>query len=226
MPTIVAPVKAGSQPPGERFRTRRARVARRGGGEGSPGPYDAAIEEIRTERLIVRALRRGDLPAFVAYRREPSIARFQSWEATYSMLDGERLIAEQGDVEFGQPGPWLQLGLEDRRAGSLVGDCAVRVMSAPPRTAEIGVTLAPESHGRGLAREAVQAVVTILFDHHRLDRIVAEVDERNRPAQRLFEHLGFRLEARLLDADWFKGAWATLRIYAVLESEWTTAAAR
>jgi RimJ/RimL family protein N-acetyltransferase len=53
-----------------------------------------------------------------------------------------------------------------------------------------------------------------------MHRVIAQVDDRNLPAQRLFEGLGLRMEARLVDADWFKGAWTTLHIYAVLENEW------
>jgi len=34
------------------------------------------------------------------------------------------------------------------------------------------------------------------------------------------ELLHFRCEGRLLDANWFKGEWSTLRIYVILEHEW------
>jgi hypothetical protein len=32
----------------------------------------------------------ADLPAFVAYRRMPSVAAFQSWGESYDMADAER----------------------------------------------------------------------------------------------------------------------------------------
>jgi RimJ/RimL family protein N-acetyltransferase len=41
--------------------------------------------------------------------------------------------------------------------------------------------------------------------------------------QRVLERLGFRCEARHVEADWFKGEWTTLRVYAVLEREWLRA---
>jgi RimJ/RimL family protein N-acetyltransferase len=34
--------------------------------------------------------------------------------------------------------------------------------------------------------------------------------------------LGFRREARLVEADWFKGEWSTLCVYAILDREWQT----
>jgi RimJ/RimL family protein N-acetyltransferase len=51
-------------------------------------------------------------------------------------------------------------------------------------------------------------------------RVFAQTDDRNRAGGRLFERLGFRCEGRLVEADWFKGEWTTLRVYAVLRREW------
>jgi RimJ/RimL family protein N-acetyltransferase len=91
------------------------------------------MTEIMTERLRLRPFRRDDLPAFVAYRRDPEVARYQSWESTYSMADAERFFASQRGVAFGAVGKWLQLAMLDREAGGVCGDCGVRVVSRPAR---------------------------------------------------------------------------------------------
>jgi RimJ/RimL family protein N-acetyltransferase len=178
------------------------------------------VDDIVTERLTLRRFRADDLPGFVAYRSEPEVARYQSWDTTYSMADAERFFAEQQGCEWAAPGPWVQLAAIDRRTGALCGDCAVRVLADQPATAEVGVTFAPERQGSGLASEALRAVITRLFEEHRLHRVYAETDDRNLAVHRLLERLGLRCEARLVDADWFKGAWSTLRVYAVLRREW------
>ena len=176
--------------------------------------------EIVTERLLLRPFRAGDLEAFVAYRSHPEVARYQSWDASYSIADAERFLASQRDLELGGPGEWMQLAAVDRRSGTLCGDCAVRVLTEQPATAEVGVTFAPAHQGSGLATEAAAAVITELFDAHGLHRVYAETDDRNVAVHRLFERLGFRCEARLVEADWFKGEWTTLRVFAVLRREW------
>jgi RimJ/RimL family protein N-acetyltransferase len=66
-------------------------------------------------------------------------------------------------------------------------------------------------------------VVDRLFADHGLHRVYAETDDRNVPVHRLLERLGFRSEARLVEADWFKSEWTTLRVYAVLRREWASA---
>ena len=175
---------------------------------------------IVTERLVLRMLQNEDVPAFAAYRSDPEVSRYQSWDTSYSTADGERLIAAQQGVDFGDPGPWVQVAALDRATGALCGDCAVRVATDQPRTAEVGVTVAPERQGSGLATEGLGAVITRLFEQHDIHRVYAEADDRNLPVHRLLERLGFRCEARLLETDWFKGEWTTLRIYATLRREW------
>lgn len=87
-------------------------------------------------------------------------------------------------------------------------------------TAELGVTLAPNHQNHGIASEAVTATLDWLFCEQDMHRVYAQTDDRNKSAQRLLEKLDFRLEGRLIEADWFEGEWTTLRIYAVLKKEW------
>jgi RimJ/RimL family protein N-acetyltransferase len=179
------------------------------------------VLEIVTKRLVLRPLQLDDAPAFAAYRSDPDVARYQSWDTTYAPTDAEQLIAAQEGVALGDPGPWLQLAAVDRVSGALCGDCAVRIATDQPGTAEVGVTFAPATQGSGLATEALGALVTRLFDdEHGIHRVFAHADDRNLPVHRLLERLGFRCEARLVDADWFKGEWTTLRTYACLRHEW------
>ena len=178
------------------------------------------MREIVTERLVLRLMEAGDVAAFAAYRSHPDVARYQSWDTGFSREDGERLVAAQADADFGEADRWIQVAAVDRVSGALCGDCAVHIETSPPRTAEVGVTFAPETQGRGLASEALAAVVTRLFEEHDIHRVHAEADDRNVAVHRLLERLGFRCEARLVEADFFKGDWCTMRTYAVLRREW------
>lgn len=181
---------------------------------------DAGALKIQTDRLLLRRFRSADLDSFVAYRSDESVARYQSWDESYSKADAERFLAEDSNVTPGEPGRWLQIAIEERGTGNLCGDCAVRVSAEQPRTAELGVTLAPSHQNHGIASEAVTATLDWLFGEQDIHRVYAQTDDRNKAAQRLLEKLGFRLEARLIEADWFDGEWTTPRIYALLEKEW------
>lgn len=197
-------------------------MTERSAGSGACRPsYAPAMRPIVTERLLLRPLRREDLPAFAAYRSDPDIARYQSWDTPYTAVDAERILGGpvDGDAEP-EPGAWRQVAAVDRVTGTLHGDCAVRLLADQPATAEVGVTFARAAQGRGLATEALGAAVSDLFEVQGLHRVFASADDRNRPVQRLLERLGFRREATFLEADWFKGEWTTLLVYAVLAREW------
>ena len=177
---------------------------------------------IVTERLRLRPFEVDDLPTFVAYRRDHQVARYQSWETTYSMGDAARLLASQPDDPLGQSGEWLQLAAVDRETGVLLGDCALRVTTDQPATAEIGVTFAAGSQGRGLASEALEALVTIrLFERHGMiecsPRPVAMPGGAPRPRAAGFPLRGASARGRLVQRRMVDAG----GIYAVLEREWT-----
>jgi aminoglycoside 6'-N-acetyltransferase len=179
---------------------------------------------LTTERLVVRQFGPADLDAFVRYRSDPEDARYQAWDAPFPRHQANHVIASEHGGDLLRPGAWLQLAVADRRSGELHGDCAVHPVADQPATAEVGVTFARSSQGRGLATEALGAVVSWLFAEHALHRVFAHADERNEPVRRLLERLGFRREAAFVDADWFKDEWTTLLVYAVLAREWRHAA--
>jgi len=176
--------------------------------------------QLTTERLRIEPLAEADIDAFTAYRRDPAIARYQSWDPSYSTADAARLVAGQPTTGLPAAGDWLQLALHDAADGRLVGDVAVHRLAGQPATFEIGVTLAPAEHGRGLGGEAVTAVIDALFATHGAHRVVAECDARNDAVHALLARAGMRQESRQVDADWFKGEWTTVDGFAVLRSEW------
>jgi RimJ/RimL family protein N-acetyltransferase len=40
------------------------------------------VPDIVTERLLLRLLGPEDVPAFAAYRSDPEVARYQSWDSS------------------------------------------------------------------------------------------------------------------------------------------------
>lgn len=186
---------------------------------GSAGGDSSAFAPVTTARLVLSPLVTSDIAAFVAYRRDPDVARWQSWEPTYAEEDARELVAGQPTAGLPDPGRWLQLGIRDRATRQLLGDVAVHCLADQPATYEIGITLAAASQGRGVATEAVGAVLQHLFTTAGAHRVVASCDSRNQPVARLLQRLGMRHESRAVDGDFSKGGWTTLDGYAVLARE-------
>jgi RimJ/RimL family protein N-acetyltransferase len=175
---------------------------------------------LRTPRLVVRRFTPEDLEAFVNYRRLPEIAEFKAWEVDFGVAEAQRVIAASTEMPIERSGEWTQLAVVELATGVLCDDIAVHFVGDQPGTVELGVTLAPEYQTRGFAAEALTSIIGWLFSSFGLHRVFAHVDERNSAARALLDRLGFRQEAALVDADWFKDEWVTLCIYGLLRHEW------
>lgn len=172
-----------------------------------------------TPRLSARPFSPADVHAFVAYRADPEVARYQGW-SEYTLDLGTRLIETMQGAQPGVPGEWYQFALEDRSSGTLVGDLALKVDEHEPRVAEVGFTLAPEQQGKGYGTEALGALLGFAFEAFGLHRIIAVTDALNAPAAALLEGVGMRREGHFHESIFFKGAWGSEFLLAILKREW------
>lgn len=172
-----------------------------------------------TTRLRVRSFTHIDIKAFVAYRADPDVARYQSW-SDFSTKDGQELVDSMQGTEPGVPGEWFQLALEDRSSGVLVGDLAFHVDAEEPREAEVGFTVAPDQQRKGYGTEALTGLLDWAFPSFGLHRVIAVTDALNAPAAGLLESIGMRREAHFIENIFFKGDWGSEFQFAVLKREW------
>jgi len=168
-------------------------------------------------RLIARRFGPRDLPSFVAMRNDPEVARYQSWD-TYTEAEGRRFLEELAQHKRGEPG-WFQFALELRETGEFVGDCGLNILAHEPRLARIGYTIARPHWNKGLATEAVRALVDYAFSTFPLHRITASVDPRNGSSCGVLEKAGFVKEGHFRQSEWFKGEWADDVLYARLRED-------
>ncbi|PJJ58799.1 GNAT family N-acetyltransferase [Hymenobacter chitinivorans] len=174
----------------------------------------------RTTRLQLRPFQAADLPAFAAYRADPTVARFQSWEP-YTAAQAEAFVASQaGAVIPAPPGTWVQIAIARADTDELLGDCALCLQADDPRQAEIGITLAPVHQGQGYATEALRALLGYCFRELHLHRVMAVTDCLNQGSVALLARAGMRQEAHFRQHVWFKGGWGDEYVYALLGSEW------
>ncbi|MDQ3754789.1 MAG: GNAT family N-acetyltransferase [Acidobacteriota bacterium] len=178
----------------------------------------ATFTPLESARLILRRFTDADLAAFIAYRNDPLVAKYQSWES-YSERQAAEFIRDYRNLEPGVAGTWFQFAVELKATGALIGDCALCVRSDATREAEIGYTLAREYQGRGYATEAVTRLLDYTCGDLGARRVVALTDCRNAASITLLERLGLRREEHFKNV-WFKGYWAEEYLYALSADEW------
>ncbi|MCA0987471.1 GNAT family N-acetyltransferase [Guptibacillus algicola] len=174
---------------------------------------------IQSSRLLLRPFKESDLDAFVAYRADPEVARYQSWES-YTREEGIAFFESMAKARFNAPGEYFQIAFERKDTNEMIGDCVVHPLAEDARQVEIGFTLAKRFQGKGYAHEALTTLLTYLFDELKKHRAFAVTDVKNEGSIKLLENLGMRREGHFIENIWFKGEWGSEYLYAILNKEW------
>lgn len=185
-----------------------------------------AFGPLTTPRLVLRRFRPDDLDAFLAYRNDPAVARYQGWPVPMSEADGRSFLEENATTPVLPALGGAQIAIELAATGELVGDLYLGPHGDDPLQGTLGYSLACGHQGRGYATEAARALIRYAFEQIGLHRLVATVDTRNRPSIALLERLGMRREGHFRQCfyDERDGAWADEYLYALLRTEWRAGA--
>ena len=143
---------------------------------------------LTTHRLELRRTILDDSAVLFAIHGDPEVARFLPRDPCPDVAACRSLVAEMQRVEERGQGFRWSLWFE----GAVVGSAGFHAWSRSQGRAQISYELIPEARGRGLASEAVTALVEYGFESMDLVRVTAEVHEANLPSQRLLLRLGFR----------------------------------
>ena len=149
-----------------------------------------------TQRLAFREMTADDLDAMADLLGDPEVMAFYPRPKSRAEALGwiewnRRLYRERG---FGL---WV---IELRETGALVGDCGLtpQEVDGMPEI-EVGYHVRRSLQGRGYATEAAAASRDHARDVLGLGRLIAIVDPRNVPSQRVAEKIGLGLEK---ETDW------------------------
>jgi len=174
---------------------------------------------ISTESLVLRSFRDTDLDAFLAYRNDPEVARFQYWEGM-SLDEAVLFLRKNSSSSLGTLGQWQQIAIALGSDGCLIGDIGLFLRDGG-RTAELGFTLAGQYQGGGLAREAMVGLIDALFVQPQLERLEALTDTRNVSAMALLARLGFEIHSTAEAV--FKGSACHEHTYSLPRETWRAA---
>ena len=154
-------------------------------------------DSVETERLLLRPHRPGDVDDLLVFHADPEVVRYVPWQVrsraeVVTFIEGRmQLLAATQD------GAWVVYAIELRHgdgAGSVVGEVLLKRADAERGIAELGYAIAAHVHGRGIASEAVAAMLELGRAEFGVREVHAIVDERNAASIRLLERLGFVLD--------------------------------
>ncbi len=145
------------------------------------------VPRLRTDRLLLREWRRGDLEPFAQLNADPAVA-----ELLAGPLPREESDALAGRIVAG----WRERGyglwaVERIEEGMFLGFTGLSLPRwAPEPSVEIGWRLARHAWGHGYATEAARTAVRFAFEDLALDALVSYTAVTNARSRRVMERLG------------------------------------
>ncbi len=176
------------------------------------------IIDFSTNRLILRPLTILDAEDLYKYRSDAETNQYQGW-IPKSIDDVQNFISKTAD-KIDEYDTWFQLAIISKEKGEMIGDIGIHFFDVDRYQVEIGCTLAKNYHGKGIAIEALKAVIEYLFDNLYKQRITCSIDPKNRASIKMVERLGFRKEAHFKQSIYIDGEWYDDLVYAILKDEW------
>lgn len=171
--------------------------------------------QFKTKRLSIRPFEDKDGEDTFEIYRDEETCRFllhEAWtEADFAEYFKKKLARRKLDKDS-----MLDLAVE--YDGKVIGN--INVFYTEMRdTVEIGYVFNKKYTGHGYAKEALSALVNILFKDYAVHRIQANIDARNLASAKLCKSIGMRREAHFIQDYWTKGEWTDSYIYGMLESD-------
>lgn len=159
-------------------------------------------ERLETERLVLLSPQAGD---GVALNRAVLEARdhllpWMPWASEVPGVEQSEAVARRMQAQFLQRqhlAYYVHERNADGHAGRLIGGAGLHTLEWKVRRYEIGYWLGPSHTGRGLASEAVRALVRLGFERLRARRMEIRTDARNTASRAVAERCGFVLEGLL-----------------------------
>ena len=172
---------------------------------------------IETNRLILRKITKVDASDMLKYLSEKEVvepmglAPFQSEQDVWDEINWYKTIYDEGTG--------IRWGITLKDSGEVIGSCGFLNLLPKHHRAEIGYELCREYWGKGIASEALEAVVKYGFHHYQLERIEALIEPANLRSQKLVEKQGFIREGLLRHYEFTCGKFDDLYMYSIIKED-------
>jgi len=173
--------------------------------------------ELVTQRLILRKLQVSDYADMYEYSRLEEVTRYLLWDPhpdehyTLRYLDSLQVQYRNGMC--------YDWGVVWRENGKLIGTCGFTSFDLPNNRAEVGYVINPAYRGRGVAPEALMAVLDFAFNELKIHRVEAKYINGNDASRRVMEKCAMTFEGILRSYLYVKREYRDVGICSILADE-------
>ena len=159
----------------------------------------AGTQRIETQRMILRRFEIDDAEdMYNNWASDPEVTKYLTWPVHSSVEVTKSLLTDW--VTRYADGGYFNWSMEYKETGTAIGNISVVKLREDIGEAIMGYCMSRAYWGQGLMPEALQAVITYLFDVVGLNRIAACHDVNNPKSGRVMDKAGMRPEGVLRSA--------------------------
>ncbi len=168
--------------------------------------------ELTTKRLKLRRVEQDDLDVLHGCFSDPQAMVFWGWPVSKSTVESERLLAIFAKTS--SPYDHFAWAITDKKSDRCLGVVNYHHREQRHRRLEIGYIVAAAHRRKGIATEAVAAMLDFCERELKVHRFNALIAPENAASLRLVERLGFVCEGGPLQDYWcVDGAFQSVMIY-------------
>lgn len=192
--------------------------------EQADDPFRQGLPTLEAGRVRLRPFAERDAPEVYRLYADKEAVRFGYSPKMDDLADARRLIEECANLA--EKRTIFHFGVAGRAEDRIIGHATLFQWEREHRRVELGYSIRKDLWGRGLATEAVSALLVFAFERLDLRRIEADVDPRNVGSLRVLEKLGFVREGLLRERWELGGELQDGLFFGLLRREWRGVAER
>lgn len=174
------------------------------------------MEEIKSERLIIRRFKETDWKDLYEYLSDEEVVKFEPYDVFSEEKCKEEAVYRSNNEAF------LAVSLKDN--DKVIGNIYFEKQDFD--TYEIGYVFNLNYQKKGYATESAKAIINYTFKNYSARRIMAMCNPKNENSWKLLERLNMRREGHLKENIFFfkdengNPIWQDTYEYGILENEW------
>ena len=169
--------------------------------------------ELHTKRFLLKRIVPEDQAFIFKGLSHPGVIPFYGVQYKTFEETNEQMKYYDGLLKE-KTGIWWKI--VDRDTADPLGACGMNYYNVIHEKAEIGYWLLPEYWKKGIMPEVMPVMIGHLFNHWKLHRLEAVIEDGNDTSIRLAEKLGFQFEGKLREAEIKNGKRISLLMYSLL----------
>lgn len=172
---------------------------------------------LTTERLILCRITADHAADMYEYSCDDEVTKYLTWSPHVSIKQTERYInVLQKKYADGTFNDW---GLVLKENGKFIGTCGYTSFDSSENIGEVGYVIAKDYWGKGLAAEAVKAVMHFGFERFGLDGFIAKHMEGNDASGRVMQKCGMKFDGLFRHSMYIKGEFKNIVVYRITKDE-------